>query len=69
MKYIIIAITAISILASCGHDPEVAVSSRVQVSSGCGIRVVKFQGHEYLAYDSGRGGSLCHSESCPCKFK
>ena len=67
MKYIVIAITAILILTSCGHDSEVGVSDRFQIGASSGIRVIKFQGHEYLAYDNDRGGSLCHSETCPCK--
>ena len=61
--------TALALLTSCGSDPGVAASERIQISGQSGIRVVKFEGHEYLAYDMDRGGSLCHSESCPCKTK
>jgi hypothetical protein len=56
-------------LGSCGHDREVGVSDRFQIGMSSGIRVIKFEGHSYLAYDNDRGGSLCHSESCPCKSK
>ena len=61
--------TALALLTSCGSDPGVDATERLQITSYSGIRVVKFEGHEYLAYDSDRGGSLCHSETCPCKTK
>jgi hypothetical protein len=61
--------TALALLTSCGSDPGVDASERIQINGSSGIRVVMFKGHEYLAYDMDRGGSLCHSESCPCKTK
>jgi len=69
MKKLALALALGVALASCGHDREVAVSDRFQIGMSSGIRVIKFEGHEYLAYDNDRGGSLCHSESCPCKSK
>jgi hypothetical protein len=47
-------------------DSRLNVSSKMQVTSSAVIRVIKFQGHEYLAYNINKGGSLCHSETCPC---
>jgi len=69
MKKLALVLALGVVLTSCGHDPAVGVSDRLQINGESGIRVVKFEGHEYLAYDMERGGSLCHSESCPCKSK
>jgi hypothetical protein len=66
---LVLGVAVAVVLTSCGHDPAVDVSDRLQINGESGIRVVKFEGHEYLAYDMQRGGSLCHSESCPCKSK
>ena len=66
---VVLWVVLVVILTSCGHDPAVDVSDRFQINGASGIRVVKFEGHEYLAFDGQRGGSLCHSESCPCKSK
>jgi hypothetical protein len=69
MKKLALVLALGVVLTSCGHDSELGVSDRLQINGVSGIRVVKFEGHEYLAYDMERGGSLCHSESCPCKSK
>ena len=69
MKKLALVLGVAVVLTSCGHDPAVDVPDRLQINGVSGIRVVKFEGHEYLAYDMERGGSLCHSESCPCKSK
>jgi hypothetical protein len=55
-------------LTSCSIDPSVKRSKSVTVATdGSTVTEVTFKGHEYLAFDCDRGGSLCHSESCPCK--
>ena len=55
-------------LVSCSVDSSVKRSESVTVSmDGSEITEITFKGHEYLAFDCDRGGSLCHSESCPCK--
>lgn len=69
MKKLALALGVAVALTSCGPDPGVEASERIQIGISQGIRVVKFEGHEYLAYDNDRGGSLCHSESCPCKHQ
>lgn len=69
MKRLALALALAALMTSCGSDPGVEASERLKIGVGQGIRVVKFEGHEYLAYDNDRGGSLCHSESCPCKSK
>jgi hypothetical protein len=69
MRKLAVVVAVALALGSCGHDKEVGLSSRVQIGLRSGIQVVKFEGHSYLAYDNDRGGSLCHSETCPCKSK
>jgi hypothetical protein len=55
-------------LVSCSVDPSVKRSESVTVArDGSNITEVTFKGHEYLAFDCDHGGSLCHSETCPCK--
>ena len=55
-------------LVSCSVDPSVKRSESVTVApDGSKITEVTFKGHEYLAFKNGTGGSLCHSETCPCK--
>ena len=57
-------------LGSCSVDASVKRSESVTVApDGSNITEVTFKGHEYLAFDCDHGGSLCHSESCPCKSK
>jgi hypothetical protein len=53
-------------LTSC-QSPEVKSSKRLRIEGGSTLRVVEFEGHEYIVFRSGAAGSLCHSESCPCK--
>lgn len=54
-------------LGSCSVDASVKRSESVTVArDGSNITEVTFKGHEYLAFDCDHGGSLCHSESCPC---
>ena len=37
---------------------------------GIDIRVIEFDGHEYLAFDGvNHDSGVVHSESCPCKSK
>jgi hypothetical protein len=33
------------------------------------LRLIKFQGHDYVVMDGYKQGGICHSESCPCKNK
>ena len=47
--------------------PKVPASERMHIEGGASLRVVRFDGHEYIAFSRGGSGSLCHSESCPCK--
>ena len=67
MKKVALALALGVALVSCNFTPDVKSGERMQIGIESGIRVVTFEGHEYLAYDNDRGGSLCHSESCPCK--
>jgi hypothetical protein len=69
MRKLALALGVAVALTSCGPDPGVSKSERLRVGITSGIQVITFDGHEYLAYDTGRGGSLCHAESCPCKSK
>jgi hypothetical protein len=55
-------------LTSC-QAPQVKSSDRFKIDDISDIHVVHFQGHEYLAFEIQSAGSLCHSESCPCKIK
>ncbi len=48
-------------------SPKVPASERMHIEGGASLRVVRFDGHEYIAFSRGGSGSLCHSESCPCK--
>lgn len=31
------------------------------------IDVLKIEGHLYILYKDGYGGSICHAEHCPCR--
>ena len=55
-------------LTSC-QAPQVKSSDRLSIDNISSIHVVHFEGHEYLAFEIQSAGSLCHSESCPCKIK
>ena len=67
MKKVALALALGVALVSCNFTPDVEAGEKMQIDRLSGIRVVNFEGHEYLAYHNGRGGSLCHSETCPCK--
>ncbi len=68
MKKLALALGVAVALVSC-KSPDLESTDRLKIDNVSNIKVVKFEGHEYLAYDGQRGGSLCHSESCPCKNK
>ena len=54
----------VAILISCEASPQ---PREVQ---GIKIRVIEFEGHEYLAFDgSSHDSGVVHSESCLCKSK
>ena len=55
-------------LTSC-QAPQVKSSDRLTIDNTSAIHVIHFRGHEYLAFHIQSAGSLCHSESCPCKIK
>ena len=65
---LLIVIGLIAALLS-SRDPQVKSSDRFTIDSISDIHVVRFQGHEYLAFEIQSAGSLCHSESFPCKIK
>ena len=64
-----VAVTVALAMASCSKSPNIHTSKRERVSIDETIKAVKFKGHEYLIYDGYQAGSMCHSESCPCKTK
>ncbi len=68
MRKLAVVVVAVALaLGSCSVDASVKRSDSVTVSpDGSSIT---FKGHEYLAFDCDHGGSLCHSETCPCKSK
>lgn len=66
--FTLIVIGLIAALLS-SRDPQVKSSDRFTIDGISDIHVVHFQGHEYLAFEIQSAGSLCHSESCPCKIK
>ena len=79
-KFIIpvaVALTVALAMTSCGgsqsSDPNVKTikaNKTSYVNSALhSITPVTFKGHEYLIYDGVESGSMCHSESCPCKNK
>ena len=65
MKKIIFLIVVV-VLASCGRT-YVPIGKVYTIDGQSDIQVIKFEGHEYISYTQSHGGSLCHSESCPCK--
>ena len=70
MRKLAVVVAVALALGSCGKtDSRLNVSSRMRVGVTSVIRVVKFEGHDYLAYNINKGGSLCHSETCQCKSK
>ena len=58
---------ALGVIVYLAPKAEVPSSELKQIEGGSSLRVVRFDGHEYIAFHRGGGGSLCHSESCPCK--
>jgi hypothetical protein len=66
MKKLILSLGVAAALVSCSA-PDLESTDRLKIDNVSDIKVVKFEEHEYLAYDVNHGGSLCHSESCPCK--
>jgi hypothetical protein len=70
MRKLAVVVAVALALGSCSVDASVKRSDSVTVSpDGSSITEVTFKGHEYLAFDCDHGGSLCHSETCPCKSK
>lgn len=71
MRKLAVVVAVALALGSCGGktDSRLNVSSKIRVGVSSVIRVIKFEGHDYLAYNINKGGSLCHSETCPCKSK
>ena len=69
MKKLALALGVALALGSCNTetDSQLNVSDSMRINGVALVRVVKFEEHEYLAYNVNKGGSLCHSESCPCK--
>ena len=56
--------SVVALLTSCEAPPQ---PIKIQ---GIDIRVIKFDGHEYLAFDGvNHDSGVVHSESCPCKSK
>jgi hypothetical protein len=58
---------ALGVIVYLAPKAEVPSSELKQIEGGSSLRVVRFDGHEYIAFHRGGSGSLCHSESCPCK--
>jgi hypothetical protein len=58
---------ALGVTIRLAPSPEVPSSKTMHIEGGASLRVVRFDGHEYIAFRRGSSGSLCHSESCPCK--
>ncbi len=63
-------------LASCDNVNVVAPSPDQKEIESLGntggtftVRLVKFQGHDYVVMDGFKQGGICHSESCECKNK
>mgnify|MGYP003331320609 CR=1 FL=1 len=58
-------------LTSCSSNQPKLDSSRPEVAEdGTTVRIIRFEGHEYLVFDGpSYEGGVCHSESCPCKTK
>ena len=66
---IMIGVGLIGVIISICGEPQVKSSDRLSIDNISSIHVVHFEGHEYLAFEIQSAGSLCHSESCPCKIK
>ena len=66
---IMIGVGLIGVIVSICGAPQVKSSDRFNIDNISAIHVVHFEGHEYLAFEIQSAGSLCHSESCPCKIK
>lgn len=81
-KFIIpvaVALTVALAMSSCevhdmAHDrpstETISTDRRYYVDDAShSITLITFKGHEYLIYDGIESGSMCHSETCPCKSK
>lgn len=71
MKKILLFLGIITcfIISSCDEPVYKEVDGRqieVITSPDYIIRYIEFDGHEYVKYASGNGGSMCHSPKCPC---
>ena len=70
MKKIFIGIIALLGLSACeSHEYKYHENGRkVEVidNSTRYIKYIEFDGHEYIWYQSGYSGSICHSPKCSC---
>lgn len=49
--------------------PSKSLKSVSNTGSSFTLRLVKFQGHDYIVMDGYKQGGMCHSEACKCKNK
>ena len=64
-----VAVTVAMCMSSCEVKTDIQPTNEQRVSAEECIKTIEFKGHEYLIYDGYKAGSMCHSESCPCKSK
>lgn len=64
-----VAVTVAMCMSSCETKPDIQPTNEQRLSVEESIKTIEFDGHQYLIYDGYKAGSMCHSESCPCKSK
>jgi hypothetical protein len=66
----IIAIAILAIVYSCSEEREILPINEISVDGYHTLKVVPFEGHDYLVlHRMHHGSTIIHSESCKCKNK
>lgn len=67
MKKLALVFVVAVAMTSCDTKPDIKPTNEQTLSVEESIKTIEFDGHQYLIYDGYKAGSMCHSESCPCK--
>ena len=65
---ILLFVIVVCLILSCVPEKKVEYEMDPQLRYNY-IEYANFDGHQYVIYKKGHGGSLCHSPKCPCLEK
>ena len=73
MKKILFILSLVILFTSCDscclESRQAENLERVYIEGVGRITYVEFDNHQYVRYENGYQGSICHSPNCPCLNK